>query len=212
MNGDYLADTEAATPRAADPLADGPRAPWSRSTRPGAATIELVASHLGIDASRTLKNIMFDIDGQTVAVLVPGDREVSEKKLSRLHFPKVVRPFDDGDFERGGYAKGYVGPQGSATTSWSSRITPCEAARTGSPERIGRHATSPGANLDRDFRVDRWEDLVEIREGDRCPIDGGELEVGRSIVVGSHLPTLDEVLRAARGHVPGRGRVRAGRT
>jgi prolyl-tRNA synthetase len=32
--------------------------------------------------------------------------------------------------------------------------------------------------------VDRWEDLVEIREGDRCPIDGGELEIGRSIVVG----------------------------
>ena len=41
-----------------------------------------------------------------------------------------------------------------------------------------------GANLDRDFRVDRWEDLVQIREGDRCPIDGGELEIGRSIVVG----------------------------
>ncbi|MDP9327793.1 MAG: His/Gly/Thr/Pro-type tRNA ligase C-terminal domain-containing protein, partial [Actinomycetota bacterium] len=41
-----------------------------------------------------------------------------------------------------------------------------------------------GANLDRDFRVDRWEDLVEIREGDRCPVDGGELEIGRSIVVG----------------------------
>ena len=48
--------------------------------------------------------------------------------------------------------------------------------------RADAHVT--GANLDRDFRVDRWEDLVEIRDGDRCPLDGGELEVGRSIVVG----------------------------
>jgi prolyl-tRNA synthetase len=41
-----------------------------------------------------------------------------------------------------------------------------------------------GATVDRDFRVDRWEDLVQIREGDRCPVDGGRLEIGRSIVVG----------------------------
>jgi prolyl-tRNA synthetase len=41
-----------------------------------------------------------------------------------------------------------------------------------------------GANVGRDFRVDRWEDVVEFREGDRCPVDGGELSVNRSIVVG----------------------------
>jgi prolyl-tRNA synthetase len=41
-----------------------------------------------------------------------------------------------------------------------------------------------GANTPRDFRVDAYEDLVALREGDRCPIDGGELHVGRSIVVG----------------------------
>src|SRR5207248_670034 len=41
-----------------------------------------------------------------------------------------------------------------------------------------------GANTPRDFRVDRFQDVVEIREGDRCPLDGGALRVGRSIVVG----------------------------
>jgi len=44
------------------------------------------------------------------------------------------------------------------------------------------HAT--GANTPRDFRVDVYEDLVALRDGDRCPVDGGELHVGRSIVVG----------------------------
>jgi len=41
-----------------------------------------------------------------------------------------------------------------------------------------------GANTPRDFRVDRYEDLVWIREGDVCPNDGGELHIGRSIVLG----------------------------
>jgi prolyl-tRNA synthetase len=45
-----------------------------------------------------------------------------------------------------------------------------------------RHIT--GANTPRDFRVDRFEDVVGLREGDRCPIDGGTLHVGRAIVLG----------------------------
>ena len=54
---------------------------------------------------------------------------------------------------------------------------------TGS-NKVDRHVT--GANVGRDFRVDRWEDVVEFREGDRCPVDGGELRsAGRSSSVTS---------------------------
>jgi prolyl-tRNA synthetase len=127
---------------------------------------------------------MFDIDGQAVAVLVPGDREVSQDKLSRLHFPAVVRPFDDEDFARLGYAKGYVGPHGFGddVVVFADPSVRAGANWVTGANRPDVHVT--GANLDRDFRVDRWEDLVQIREGDRCPIDGGALEIGRSIVVG----------------------------
>jgi prolyl-tRNA synthetase len=48
--------------------------------------------------------------------------------------------------------------------------------------RPDHHAT--GANIDRDFRVDRWDDLARIREGDRCPNDGGGLSISRGIVLG----------------------------
>ena len=184
VNGDYLADTEAATPQTPQPLEDATLEPMVEVDTPGAATIELVASQLGIDAARTLKNIMFDIDGQTVAVLVPGDREVSQKKLARLHFPKVVRPFDDDDFGRLGYAKGYVGPHGFGddVVVFADHSVRAGANWVTGANRPDTHVT--GANVDRDFRVDRWEDLVEIQHGDRCPNDGGELEIGRSIVVG----------------------------
>jgi prolyl-tRNA synthetase len=184
VNGDYLADTEAATPQAAPPVVDPPLDPLVEVETPGAATIDLVAAQLGVDASATLKNIMFDIDGRTVAVLVPGDREVSEKKLARLHFPKVVRAFDDDDFERLGYAKGYVGPHGFGddVTVFADPSVRAGANWVTGANRPDAHVT--GANVGRDFRVDRWEDLVQIRDGDRCPNDGGALEVGRSIVIG----------------------------
>jgi prolyl-tRNA synthetase len=198
VNGDYLADTESATPHAPPPLESAELEALAEVETPGAATIELVAKQLGVDESRTLKNIMFDVDGRVVAVLVPGDREVSLKKLARLHFPKVVRAFAEEDFERLGYAKGYVGPQGFRD---DVVVLADHSVRAGANWVTGAnepdtHVT--GANVDRDFRVDRWEDLVEIRAGDRCPIDGGELEIGRSIVVG-HIYQLGTMYSAPLG-------------
>jgi prolyl-tRNA synthetase len=183
-NGDYLADTEAATPRAPEPVSTDALASLTDVHTPDAETIEKVAAQLGVGAERTLKCIMFDVGGQAVAVLVPGDREVSEKKLAKRYFPAVVRPFVDADFETHGFAKGYVGPQafGDDVT-----VLADHSVRGGIDWVTGANAHEhhvTGANVDRDFRVDGWDDLVVIREGDRCPIDGGELLVGRSIVVG----------------------------
>ncbi len=48
--------------------------------------------------------------------------------------------------------------------------------------RVDHHVT--GANRDRDFRIDRFEDVSRVREDDPCPRCGGVLRIGRSIVVG----------------------------
>jgi prolyl-tRNA synthetase len=183
-HGDYLADTEAATPRAPEPVTDEELQPLTEVETPGAVTIELMTKQMGLPAEATMKSILFDVEGRTVAVLVPGDREVNEEKLARLHFPERVRPFEDADFAERGFAKGFVGPQGLdpdvtifADPSIRGRVNWATGAN-----RPDVHVT--GANLDRDFRVDRWEDLVQLREGDRCPLDGGELRIERSIVVG----------------------------
>ena len=183
-NGDYLADTEAATPRAPEPTVPGELEPLTEVETPGAVTIELMVEQMGVPAESTLKCILFDVEGRAVAVLVPGDREVGEKKLARLHFPERVRRFEDEDFARLGFAKGFVGPQGlgSDVTIFADPSVRGRANWVTGANRTDVHVT--GANVDRDFRVDRWEDLVQIREGDRCPMDGGELHIGRSIVVG----------------------------
>jgi len=189
-NGDYLADTEAATPRPPDPAAKDGLEPLSEMETPGAVTIELMVQQMGVPAEATLKCILFrageesGAGGGDVAVLVPGDREVNQEKLARLYFPASVRPFEEEDFSRTGFVKGFVGPQGlgSDVTIYADPAVQAGVNWATGANRPDVHVT--GANLGRDFRVDEWADLVQIREGDRCPIDGGELRVERSIVVG----------------------------
>src|SRR5215211_1200018 len=183
-NGDYLADTEAATPRAPDAASDEDPQPLTEVETPGAVTIDLMTAGMGVPAEATMKCILFYVEGHAVAVLVPGDREVNEEKLARLHFPERVRRFEDEDFARHGFAKGFVGPQGlgSEVTIFADPSIRGRGNWATGANRPDVHVT--GATLDRDFRVDRWDDLVQIREGDRCPIDGGTLRIERSIVVG----------------------------
>jgi prolyl-tRNA synthetase len=183
-NGDYLADTEAATPRAPDPPADPDLEPLVEVPTPGAATIDAVVAQLGVDPAQTLKCMLFEAGGTVVAVLLPGDREVNERKLGRLYFPSVVRRFEDADFADRGLAKGFVGPQG---LSGDITILADHSVRGGVNWVTGANKGDlhvRGANAERDFRVDRYEDLVQIREGDDCPRDGGRLRLDRSIVVG----------------------------
>lgn len=183
-NGDYLADLKAATPMPPPPVTADRPAPMEKVHTPGAATIESVSRLLEMPAGRLLKTMLYDAGGTTVAVLVPGDREVEEAKLERLLFPSPVRRFEDADFAVRGFAKGYVGPQGlgeDVSILADHSVAGAKDWVTGANE-ADHHVT--GANTSRDFRVDRYEDLVALRDGDRCPIDGGELRVGRSIVVG----------------------------
>jgi prolyl-tRNA synthetase len=188
VNGDYFADTEAARPRAPEPAGD-PTEEMTVLDTPDTPTIEALATYLGRPAAQMLKCVLFDVGGRTTAVLVPGDREVSVNKLEKLVFPAIVRPFTDEDFAARGYVKGYVGPHAFGDDADVLADQTVRGGRdwvTGANE-PDRHVR--GANVGRDFRVDRWEDLVEFREGDPCPVDGGALRIGRSIVL-SHIYQL----------------------
>ena len=183
VNGDYLADVKAATPRAPEPVEQTDHEPLEVLDTPDTATIDALTAFLDVPAEGTLKTIVFDAGGQTVAVLVPGDREVAEEKLEQLFFPTPIRAFEDADFAGRGFVKGYVGPQ---AMSDDAIVIADHSVRAGKDWVTGanqpdRHVR--GANTPRDFRVDRYEDVAQIREGDPCPVDGGELRIGRSIVV-----------------------------
>ncbi|HZA60685.1 MAG TPA: His/Gly/Thr/Pro-type tRNA ligase C-terminal domain-containing protein, partial [Actinomycetota bacterium] len=135
-----------------------------------------------VPASRVLKCLVYRVGERLVAVLVPGDRDVNEGKLRRLFAPEDVAMLDD--FDGAGLVRGFVGPQGLEDVE----IVADHHVREGvnwvaGANRVDAHAT--GVNVDRDFRVDRWEDVSGVHEGDTCPrCERGTLRMGRSIEVG----------------------------
>jgi prolyl-tRNA synthetase len=181
---DYAADIEAAGSRAPEEEGAGEPEPLTDVPTPGRSSIQDVSELLGRPAKEMLKSMLYDVGGSTLAVLVPGDREVNEKKVARAVWPATVRLFKDEEFPARGFVKGFVGPQGLPEDVTIIADHSVRARRnwiTGA-NRPDHHVT--GASLDRDFHVDRWDDVTRVNEGDPCPTCGGRLHIGRSIVVG----------------------------
>ena len=182
-NCDYAANVEAASsqpPKAPDVAMES----MERVPTPGRSTIEAVADLLDVPQSGVLKAMVYRVGDELVAVLLPGDREVSESKLRRVFAPAEVEMLGDADFEQHGLAKGYVGPQGlQGATIVADHHVRGGANWVAGANEPDQHAT--GVNEGRDFSVDRWEDLAGVREGDTCPrCQTGTLRLGRSIEVG----------------------------
>jgi prolyl-tRNA synthetase len=201
----YAANVEAVqTPAPAAVDASGSPASQVHDT-PGTPTIEaLVAVSNKRDelrnadrdwtAADTLKNIVFTVtnpDGSTysLAIGVPGDREVDMKRLEAVLHPSAPGPFEEAEFAKNPtLVKGYIGP-GSLGTSKPAGITylldPRVVDGTGwitGADVAGRHVF--GLVAGRDFTADGVIDVAEVREGDACPSCGGGLELARGIEIG----------------------------
>ncbi|MGZ6886973.1 MAG: proline--tRNA ligase [Acidimicrobiia bacterium] len=193
---DYAANTEAAT-RRSDPDVvipeQPPRAPVHTPDMPG---IDVVADHLGTTADLLMKAIAFDIDGELVLALVPGDREVNEFAVAAAYAPAAVRLYTDEDFAaHPEIPKGYIGPDftGAARTIADSSIRAPHGWVTGANE-VDHHATH--MTLGRDFTPTDWNDIVVVEQGDACPECGGPLRVDRGIEVGHVFQLGDKYSKA----------------
>ncbi|OEJ33989.1 proline--tRNA ligase [Streptomyces subrutilus] len=179
---DYAANTEAVT-FALTPAA-GDHGPVEELDTPDTPTIESLAALLGVPASATLKNLLVKVDGEIVAVGVPGDREVDLGKLGEHLAPAVVELVTAEDFEgRPDLVRGYVGPQGLDKVRYLAdpRVAPGTAWVTGA-NKADAHARNVVCG--RDFEVDRYLDVVVVEPGDPCPSCGAGLRLDRAIEIG----------------------------
>ncbi|MFD7030805.1 proline--tRNA ligase [Streptomyces sp. NPDC059917] len=179
---DYAANTEAVT-FALAPVA-GEHGPVEDIATPDTPTIESLAAHLGVPASATLKNLLVKVDGEIVAVGVPGDREVDLGKLGEHLAPAVVELVTAEDFTgRPDLVRGYVGPQGLEKVRYLAdpRVAPGTSWVTGA-NRVDTHARNVVCG--RDFEVDQYLDVVVVEPGDPCPSCGAGLRLDRAIEIG----------------------------
>ncbi|MEU9026979.1 proline--tRNA ligase [Streptomyces sp. NPDC048383] len=179
---DYAANTEAVT--FALTAAGGEHGPVEELDTPDTPTIESLAAFLDVPASATLKNLLVKVDGEIVAVGVPGDREVDLGKLGEHLAPAVVELVTAEDFaDRPDLVRGYVGPQGLEKVRYLAdpRVAPGTSWVTGA-NRAGTHARNVVCG--RDFEVDRYLDVVVVEPGDPCPACGAGLRLDRAIEIG----------------------------
>jgi prolyl-tRNA synthetase len=183
-NCDFAANTEAISYPLKPVDASGVPALEEIPT-PDTPTIETLAAHLGVPASATLKNLLVKVDGEIVAVGVPGDREVDLGKVEEHFAPAAVELVTESDFAgRPDLVRGYVGPQGlgeKVKYIADPRVAPGTAWITGA-NKAGVHAKNVVA--DRDFTVDEYVDVVVVLEGDPCPKCGTGLKLDRAIEIG----------------------------
>ncbi|MFD5479320.1 proline--tRNA ligase [Streptomyces hawaiiensis] len=182
-NCDFAANTEAITYELKPVDASDVPAAEDIPT-PDTPTIETLAASLGVPASATLKNLLVKVDGEIVAVGVPGDREVDMDKVEAHFAPAAVELVTETDFAaRPDLVRGYVGPQGLDKVTYIAdpRVAPGTAWITGA-NKAGTHTKNVVAG--RDFEVEAYVDVVVVQEGDPCPKCGTGLALDRAIEIG----------------------------
>jgi prolyl-tRNA synthetase len=183
-NCDFAANTEAIS-YTLKPV-DGSAVPaLEEIPTPDTPTIETLAASLGVPASATLKNLLVKVDGEIVAVGVPGDREVDLDKVEAHFAPAVVEMVTEADFAgRPDLVRGYVGPQGlgeKVKYIADPRVAPGTSWITGANK---EHTHAKNVVAGRDFEVDEYVDVVVVQEGDPCPKCGTGLKLDRAIEIG----------------------------
>ncbi|BDH07458.1 proline--tRNA ligase [Streptomyces seoulensis] len=181
---DFAANTEAVHYELAP--VDGSAVPaLEEIPTPDTPTIETLAASLGVPASATLKNLLVKVDGEIVAVGVPGDREVDMGKVEEHFAPAAVELVTAEDFVgRPDLVRGYVGPQGlgeKVKYIADPRVAPGTDWITGANK---EHTHARNVVAGRDFEVDEYVDVVVVQDGDPCPKCGAGLKLDRAIEIG----------------------------
>lgn len=155
---------------------------------PGTKTIEAVADFLNLPEKRCAKALLYMVAEEPVLVMIPGDRELNEVKLSAfLQAPDHdIRPMEEEEIERYLHASGgFIGPVGvdkDLRVVIDSHLTKVNNLVVGANE-VDHHLVN--VNYGRDFDGEIAEDLLVVKEGDKCPQCGETLEFARGIEVGN---------------------------
>jgi prolyl-tRNA synthetase len=144
-----------------------------------------------VTAADTLKNVLLKVrepgkDWQLLAVGVPGDRDIDDKRLGAALDPAEHALLDDADFARYPFlVKGYIGPAALLDNNVRYLLDPRVVDGTSwitGADQPGRHVV--GLVAGRDFTADGIIEAAEVRDGDLSPDGAGPLISARGIEIG----------------------------
>jgi prolyl-tRNA synthetase len=197
LESGYAANVEAVTTAVPDapPIEGQPEAKVYDT--PGTPTIATLVEWANtaldrtVTAADTLKNVVLKTrlpggEWELLAVGVPGDREVDDKRLGAALEPAEYTLLDDADFAKHPFlTKGYIGPKGLLANGVRYLIDPRVVDGTSwitGADEPGRHVV--GLVAGRDFVADGTIEAAEVRDGDPAPDGAGPLVSARGIEIG----------------------------
>ncbi|QCB50868.1 proline--tRNA ligase [Rhodococcus sp. PAMC28707] len=144
-----------------------------------------------VTAADTLKNLLLKVrnaDGEweLLAVGLPGDREVDEKRLEASLEPAEFALLTDADFEANPFlVKGFIGPRALQANGVRYLVDPRVVEGTSwitGADVTGKHVVNLVAG--RDFTPDGTIEAAQVRDGDLSPDGRGALVSARGIEIG----------------------------
>lgn len=155
-----------------------------KTETPNIKTIEELVKFFSVTDKKIVKTLIFNADGKIVAVVVRGDREVNEVKVSNALGGVVNLNMATGEevFKATDAAIGFVGPVGIKvdTILVDEEVTHMYNFIVGANE-TGYHYEN--VNYGRDFEG-RIGDYRNIVEGEKCPNCGEKVTIARGTEVG----------------------------
>ena len=150
---------------------------------PGAKTIEDIVSLLNIDIKKTVKTLVYNVDGEIIFALIKGDRDLNDTKLRKLLNANSVLMATEEELKTVTDASfGSLGPIGiNVKIVVDNEVANMSNFVTGA-NKTGYHYIN--VNLS-DFDVYMQGDIVNIREGDICPKCGGNIYFKKGIEIGN---------------------------
>lgn len=150
---------------------------------PGKKTIEEVAEFLGVKPINTLKSVFYIADGKFTFVVIRGDLDVNEVKLTNKLKCTDLRAATDDEVKEAGLTTGYA----SAVGLKDFKIIADDSVTSGSnfisgANKEGYHIKN--VNYPRDFEASIITDIASASEGKGCPKCGRALSTTRGIEVG----------------------------
>jgi prolyl-tRNA synthetase len=151
---------------------------------PNVRTIEEVSKFLKVSKEKTVKSILLRGKNEDILALIRGDHMINLSKLRNVVGDQTLEMLEPEQVKKDyGVETGYIGPVNikDATIVADLAIKGIKNFVVGAMKR-DFHIIN--ANIDRDFRVQKFADIREIKPGEKCPNCSSNLIFKKGIEVG----------------------------
>ena len=194
----YAANVEAARrePRVSE--AEAPEADAAKFLTPNAKTIKDVAEFFKVSEFYCIKAVMkkaiYEDKEEVVVFFVRGDDELQETKAQNACNALELVDASEADVAKAGLVAGFCGPVGLKDVKFfiDNELKGANNMICGANEKDYHFV---GVSVS-GFNEERFKDLVKVKEGDKCPVCGGNLKLSKGIEVG-HIFQLGDKYSAA---------------